>query len=83
MTCSRSRWPREDDLTIARQILGRSAVVPVPDRLLLHLPIGDRTPAPLVALRGLQDAGVSVTEFQLRRPTLDDVFLTLTEEQPA
>jgi hypothetical protein len=36
-----------------------------------------------VALRALQDAGVAVTEFQLRRPTLDDVFLTLTEEQPA
>ena len=71
------------DLTIARDILGGSAVVPVPDRLMLHLPIGDGTPAPLVALRSLQDAGVSVTEFQLRRPTLDDVFLTLTEEQPA
>ena len=73
----------EDDLAIACQTLGPSAVVPVPDRLLLHLPIGDTTPAPLVALRGLQDAGVSVTEFQLRRPTLDDVFLTLTEEVPA
>ena len=73
----------ETDLTTARDILGGSAVVPVPDRLLLHLPIGDGTPAPLVALRDLQDAGVAVKEFQLRRPTLDDVFLTLTEEQPA
>ena len=71
------------DLTTARDILGGSAVVPVPDRLLLHLPIGDGTPAPLVALRDLQDAGVAVKEFQLRHPTLDDVFLTLTEEQPA
>ncbi len=72
-----------DDMARARQTLGASAVIPLPDRLMLHLPIGDGTPAPLVTLRGLQDAGVEVTEFQLRRPTLDDVFLTLTEEQPA
>jgi ABC-2 type transport system ATP-binding protein len=73
----------EDDLAIARRTLGPTAVHPVPDQLSLHLPIGALTPPPLVALRALQDAGVAVTEFQLRRPTLDDVFLTLTEEQPA
>jgi len=73
----------ETDLATARTILGGSAVLPAPDQLLLHLPIDDESPAPLVALRALQDAGVAVTEFQLRRPTLDDVFLTLTEEQPA
>ncbi len=73
----------ETDLTTARDILGGSAVVPVQDQLMLHLPIGDGSPPPLAALRRLQDAGVAVTEFQLRRPTLDDVFLTLTEEQPA
>jgi ABC-2 type transport system ATP-binding protein len=73
----------ETDLTTARRTLGAGAVVPFPDRLMLHLPVGDGGPAPLVALRGLQDAGVAVTEFQLRRPTLDDVFLTLTEEQQA
>ena len=73
----------EDDLALARQTLGPTAVLPVPDQLSLHLPIGDLAPPPLVALRTLQDAGVAVTEFQLRRPTLDDVFLTLTEEQPA
>ena len=73
----------ETDLATARTILGGSAVLPAPDQLLLHLPIDDESPAPLVALRALQDAGVAVTEFQLRRTTLDDVFLTLTEEQPA
>jgi ABC-2 type transport system ATP-binding protein len=30
------------------------------------------------ALRDLEDAGVGLVEFGLRRPTLDDVFLTLT-----
>ena len=73
----------DDDLATARDILGGNAVVPVADRLMLHLPIGGGGPDPLVVLRDLQDAGVPVTEFQLRRPTLDDVFLTLTEEQPA
>jgi ABC-2 type transport system ATP-binding protein len=30
------------------------------------------------ALRKLDDAGVGVADLTLRRPTLDDVFLTLT-----
>jgi ABC-2 type transport system ATP-binding protein len=30
------------------------------------------------ALDALDDAGIGVLEFGLRRPTLDDVFLTLT-----
>ena len=73
----------EVDLAMAQRALGERAVVPIPDRLTLHLPIGDGTPAPLVVLGGLQEAGVAVNEFQLRRPTLDDVYMTLTEEQPA
>jgi len=38
------------------------------------------------ALRRLDDAGVDVADLSVRRPTLDDVFLTLTghaaEEEP-
>ena len=34
--------------------------------------------AELAVLRELDTAGVRVSDFQLRRPTLDDVFLTLT-----
>ncbi len=73
----------EEDLARARRALGGSAVVPVPDRLMVHLPIGVESRGPLEALRDVQEAGVAVTEFQLRRPTLDDVFLALTEEPPA
>ena len=29
-------------------------------------------------LRRLDDAGIGLADFQLRSPTLDDVFLTLT-----
>lgn len=71
----------EQDVAKALQALGDAAVLPDPQRLLVHLPIESR--GPLEALRDLQDAAVAVTEFQLRRPTLDDVFLTLTEEQSA
>ena len=53
------------------------------------VPIGDDVGRSLDLLRRLQDNGISITDFQLRRPTLDDVFLSLTgspaenEEVPA
>jgi hypothetical protein len=35
-------------------------------------------------LRSLDEAGVEIRDFQLRKPTLDDVFLALTttEDRP-
>lgn len=42
---------------------------------------GDRT-VPR-ALRALDDAGVDVLNVEVRRPTLDDVFLTLTGKHAA
>jgi ABC-2 type transport system ATP-binding protein len=44
----------------------------------IHIPIGAGTATSLDTLRTLDDASISVTDFQLRRPTLDDVFLALT-----
>jgi ABC-2 type transport system ATP-binding protein len=44
----------------------------------IHIPIGNGTASSLDILRRIDDAAVSITDFQLRRPTLDDVFLTLT-----
>lgn len=55
----------------------------------IGVPVGDDIASSLEVLRRLQDGGVSITDFQLRRPTLDDVFLSLTgapteqEEVPA
>jgi ABC-2 type transport system ATP-binding protein len=55
----------------------------------IGVPVGDDIATSLEVLRRLQDGGVSITDFQLRRPTLDDVFLSLTgspteqEEVPA
>lgn len=44
----------------------------------IHVPIGNGTVSSLDILRRIDDSAVSITDFQLRRPTLDDVFLTLT-----
>jgi ABC-2 type transport system ATP-binding protein len=44
----------------------------------LGIPVGDGAARSLELLRALQDGGVAITDFQLRRPTLDDVFLVLT-----
>jgi ABC-2 type transport system ATP-binding protein len=47
--------------------------------LLLQIPLTDGPSQSLTVLRELDIAGVAISDFQLRRPTLDDVFLTLTE----
>jgi daunorubicin resistance ABC transporter ATP-binding subunit len=44
----------------------------------IGVPVGGDAAASLGLLQRLQSCGVSITDFQLRRPTLDDVFLTLT-----
>ncbi len=44
----------------------------------LDVPVADGAERSLALLRKLQDGGVAIADFQLRRPTLDDVFLTLT-----
>jgi ABC-2 type transport system ATP-binding protein len=44
----------------------------------LGVRVGDEVDRALDLLRRIQDAGVAVHDFQLRRPTLDDVFLSLT-----
>ncbi len=53
----------------------------------LTAPITGGAPTLRAALNRLDDAGISVLDFGLRRPTLDDVFLSLTgratEENPA
>ena len=36
-----------------------------------HVPVAE-------AVRALDDAGVAIDDIAIRRPTLDDVFLTLT-----
>ncbi len=44
----------------------------------LDVPVADGAERSLALLRRLQDGGVAIADFQLRRPTLDDAFLALT-----
>jgi len=44
----------------------------------ISVPVGTGTAALVEALRHLDGAGIAVSDVALRRPTLDDVFLTLT-----
>ena len=63
--------------TVLAHIAGAPADVDL-DRRLVSAPVRDRLGALTESLRGLEDAGVAVEDLNLRRPTLDEVFLTLT-----
>ena len=55
-----------------------SAEAPFSEDGLVKLTVRQRTGAIVEAVRRLDDAGVDVDDIGLKRPTLDDVFLTLT-----
>jgi ABC-2 type transport system ATP-binding protein len=67
------------DLITAQALLeaGEEAVIDL-EALQLDLPITTGIEQSLGLLRRLEDRGVTISDFQLRRPTLDDVFLALT-----
>ncbi|MFI2202974.1 ATP-binding cassette domain-containing protein [Streptomyces sp. NPDC020192] len=50
------------------------------DRRLLSAPVTDRMAALSAVVRALEDAGVEAEDIALRRPTLDEVFLHLTND---
>ncbi|MGY1452596.1 ATP-binding cassette domain-containing protein [Streptomyces sp. SS8] len=71
------------DLPVAAKVLARVAdggaepyTDPVERRA--HAPVTDRVAALTEVARTLQDEGVGVEDIGLRRPTLDEVFLSLT-----
>ena len=68
------------DLDTAVATIGTvtSGVVSDPELAGLQVPLSDGAGQSLEILRRLDAAGIAVTDFQLRKPTLDDVFLTLT-----
>jgi daunorubicin resistance ABC transporter ATP-binding subunit len=61
---------------VAQQILGTEPVIDLPNRR-VSVAVGTPQAMPAV-VRALDDAGISIDELQLRLPSLDDVFLTLT-----
>ena len=69
----------EDDLEETRQILARFAVSdPHIDEHLVIAPVSGGAQTLTDVLRALDDAGVRLDDVGLRKPTLDDVFLSLT-----
>ena len=73
-----------DDLARAATILGRqdrSVISDPSDPQALQVPIGEDASQAIQLLRELQDNAIGVSDFQLRRPTLDDVFLALTSSE--
>ncbi len=71
--------PTDADLDRARELM---SIVPGSSvdtgRRQLDLPITNGAAQSLDLLRRLDDTGVTIDDFRLRRPTLDDVFLALT-----
>ncbi|WP_298461917.1 ATP-binding cassette domain-containing protein [uncultured Cellulomonas sp.] len=69
------------DLPRARTVLGPLAVGETAadeHARTVTVPVSGGASALVTALRALDDAGVEVLDAGIRRPTLDDVFLTLT-----
>ncbi|GGX64841.1 ATP-binding cassette domain-containing protein [Streptomyces fructofermentans] len=59
--------------------LARSEISVDADRRLLSAPVTDRMAALSGVVRALEEAGIVAEDVALRRPTLDEVFLRLTE----
>jgi ABC-2 type transport system ATP-binding protein len=69
-----------------RAVAPMSDEPPIVEDGLVKLSIRERSGSIVEAVRRLSEAGVGVDDLAIRRPTLDDVFLTLTghvaEEKP-
>ncbi|MGV9311315.1 ATP-binding cassette domain-containing protein [Streptomyces sp. NPDC003691] len=75
---------RAADLTELVPLLSFRAGVTVDrDRRLLSAPVGDRMAALTETVRALESAGIEAADLTVRRPTLDEVFLRLTEKETA
>ncbi|MDF6020277.1 ATP-binding cassette domain-containing protein [Streptomyces sp. JH34] len=66
-----------DRLGEAAVLLGEGVTVDV-DRRLLGAPAPDRMRALTRTVRALEEAGIEAEDIAVRRPTLDEVFLSLT-----
>jgi ABC-2 type transport system ATP-binding protein len=65
----------EADLARAAEIVGGEVDV---DARRVSVAVADRVGALTAAVRGLAEAGIEAEDITLRRPTLDEVFLTVT-----
>ena len=76
---ARVAYPRDIDRAIAvLASVGRGQPRSDPEAGLVSIPAGEGTGVLLDAGRRLHDAGIALDDLGIRRPTLDDVFLSLT-----
>ncbi|MFE4328121.1 ATP-binding cassette domain-containing protein [Streptomyces sp. NPDC056831] len=68
-------------LAAAALLLGDGAVVDA-DRRLIGAPAPDRMATLTRTVRALEEAGIEAEDIAVRRPTLDEVFLSLTDRRP-
>ena len=69
---------RDDAARAAEALAPMSTEAPQIDEATLRVPVEQRTGAIMEAVRRLDEAGVGVEDLGVRRPTLDEVFLSLT-----
>ncbi len=67
-----------DALARTAAILGAAEADVDPETRRIRVPVTDRVGALIGAARALQDAGITVLDLGVHRPTLDEVFLALT-----
>ena len=78
------RVPTDSELdAAARALAGVDGVTVDGESRRVDLSITGGTRQSLDVLRHLEDQAVSISDFQLRRPTLDDAFLALTGSSAA
>jgi ABC-2 type transport system ATP-binding protein len=73
---------RDEDLERTARIVGQVALsepLVEPDARMISAPVGDRVAALSHVVRALHEASIDAEDIVLRRPTLDEVFLQLTE----
>ncbi|MFD9406244.1 ATP-binding cassette domain-containing protein [Streptomyces sp. NPDC059989] len=67
----------------AERLAAAAPLLPDPtvdaDALTLSFPVEDRMASLARTLRALEEAGIEVADLSIRRPTLDEVFLRLTD----
>lgn len=74
----------DSDVETARDMVASSTEVSVDtEARRIDIRVSNSAERPLDLLRRLEDGGVGISHFQLRQPTLDDVFLSLTSSTPA
>ncbi len=74
------RFPSETELDKALDIIDKTSISSINrESWLIRIPVTSDARSSLSILRRIDDANIDLVDYQLRRPTLDDVFLALTD----